>query len=239
MCRKPPMCWSSIKFLSVCSCAFLFANPSVLVFKMWWVFFDYFLSLIWFDLIWFDLICSFIATTAATGLLGMMGNKGGAAIRFKLMDNSICFVCSHLAAHRENVAGRNADFHKYVWFHLLTFQDLWPHSFQEGRRRRRRFWHYEPRFDFLGIFEMLNNLIVDWRSELPYYLRYSHFEGFRICCRWLWILDKERSSTFFHFFPLLNFPPLLSFEFPSTSLFWISLHFSLLNLPLPFSHIPS
>ena len=50
----------------------------------------------------------------ATGLLGMMGNKGGAAIRFKLLDSSVCFVCSHLAAHRENVAGRNADFHKWV-----------------------------------------------------------------------------------------------------------------------------
>ena len=52
------------------------------------------------------------ATTAATGLLGMMGNKGGAAIRMKLMDSTVCFVCSHLAAHRENVAGRNADFHQ-------------------------------------------------------------------------------------------------------------------------------
>ena len=49
---------------------------------------------------------------ATTGLLGMMGNKGGAAIRMKLMDSTVCFVCSHLAAHRENVAGRNADFHK-------------------------------------------------------------------------------------------------------------------------------
>lgn len=60
-----------------------------------------------------------LATTAATGLLGMMGNKGGAAIRFKLMDSTICFVCSHLAAHRENVAGRNADFHKYAFHSSL------------------------------------------------------------------------------------------------------------------------
>ena len=55
-----------------------------------------------------------VATTVATGLLGMMGNKGGAAIRFRLLDSTVCFVCSHLAAHRENVAGRNADFHKWV-----------------------------------------------------------------------------------------------------------------------------
>lgn len=59
-----------------------------------------------------DRVTDVMTTTAATGLLGMMGNKGGAAIRMKLMDSTVCFVCSHLAAHRENVAGRNADFHK-------------------------------------------------------------------------------------------------------------------------------
>ena len=95
-------------------------------------------------LLLFPPLPSLIATTAATGLLGMMGNKGGAAIRFKLMDSSICFVCSHLAAHRENVAGRNADFHKYFLYNSLMFKDLRSHSFQEGRGRRGRFWHYEP-----------------------------------------------------------------------------------------------
>lgn len=44
------------------------------------------------------------------GLMGMMGNKGGVSIRLHVFDTSICFVCSHLAAHRENVAGRNSDF---------------------------------------------------------------------------------------------------------------------------------
>ncbi|KAF0685523.1 hypothetical protein As57867_022536, partial [Aphanomyces stellatus] len=32
------------------------------------------------------------------------------AIRMKLYDSPICFVCAHLAAHTHNVAGRNADF---------------------------------------------------------------------------------------------------------------------------------
>ena len=47
--------------------------------------------------------------TVGVGLMGMMGNKGGVSIRLKLYDSSICFVSSHLAAHRENVSGRNSD----------------------------------------------------------------------------------------------------------------------------------
>jgi inositol polyphosphate 5-phosphatase INPP5B/F len=48
--------------------------------------------------------------TAAVGVMGMMGNKGGAAIRFRLFDSTFCFICAHLAAHRGAVAQRNADF---------------------------------------------------------------------------------------------------------------------------------
>jgi inositol polyphosphate 5-phosphatase INPP5B/F len=49
-------------------------------------------------------------STAGVGVMGMMGNKGGAVIRLQLHDTTLCFVAAHLAAHRDNVAGRNADF---------------------------------------------------------------------------------------------------------------------------------
>eukprot|EP01032_Pedospumella_encystans_P014590 gene14590-16746_t len=54
------------------------------------------------------------STSTGVGLMGMMGNKGGVAVRLSVYDSSLCFVCAHLAAHRENIAGRNADFKNIV-----------------------------------------------------------------------------------------------------------------------------
>mmetsp|Transcript_12566 Transcript_12566/g.24530 ORF Transcript_12566/g.24530 Transcript_12566/m.24530 type:complete len:787 (+) Transcript_12566:2-2362(+) len=48
--------------------------------------------------------------SVGVGVMGVMGNKGGASIRLQFYDSTLCFVCTHLAAHRENVTGRNADF---------------------------------------------------------------------------------------------------------------------------------
>eukprot|EP00494_Astrolonche_serrata_P030243 UN30510 len=55
------------------------------------------------------------------GLFGHAGNKGGAGIRFKIYDSTICFVSAHLAAHKNNVQGRNQDYAKILQqmeFHL-------------------------------------------------------------------------------------------------------------------------
>lgn len=50
------------------------------------------------------------AAAVGVGVGGFLGNKGGVSIRLQFYDSTICFVCSHLAANRENVSGRNADF---------------------------------------------------------------------------------------------------------------------------------
>lgn len=48
-------------------------------------------------------------TSTAVGMLGM-GNKGAVAVRLRLHDSTFCFICSHLAAHRDKVDARNKDF---------------------------------------------------------------------------------------------------------------------------------
>ena len=48
--------------------------------------------------------------TVGVGLMGVMGNKGACVIRMQVYDSTFCFVSAHLAAHRGNVQGRNADF---------------------------------------------------------------------------------------------------------------------------------
>ena len=50
------------------------------------------------------------STSLGVGIMGMLGNKGGVSVRMWVYDTSLCFVCAHLAAHRENVAGRNSDY---------------------------------------------------------------------------------------------------------------------------------
>ncbi|KAI8593400.1 hypothetical protein BDZ88DRAFT_404548 [Geranomyces variabilis] len=81
-----------------------------------------------------------------TGLLGMMGNKGAAAIRFRFYDSYFCFVNSHLAADASMVDRRNQDYQEicrrvtfplpaqYPDFTTYAHQNPWVSSFYDARQ---------------------------------------------------------------------------------------------------------
>ena len=66
--------------------------------------------------------------SVGVGVMGVMGNKGGVSIRLQFYDSTLCFTCLHLAAHRENVTGRNADFANV--FNKTSFE-IGPEAVQE------------------------------------------------------------------------------------------------------------
>ena len=64
-------------------------------------------------------ITEIMSSKCASGLFDIAGNKGGVGIRFNIFDTSLCFVNCHLAAHKNNIKGRNEDYHKII--QKLTF----------------------------------------------------------------------------------------------------------------------
>ncbi|CAI5719072.1 unnamed protein product [Hyaloperonospora brassicae] len=95
--------------------------------------------------------------TAGVGIMGVMGNKGGAAVRLKFYSSTLCFVCAHLAAHRENVAGRNADY-----LNILSKVDFGENAPEEAAAsvQDMRFWSGAP--------SILTHDFVFWLGDLNY-----------------------------------------------------------------------
>ena len=60
-----------------------------------------------------------VTDTVKTGAGGRVGNKGGVAVRMRMYNSTICFVCAHLAAGQSHVAERNSDYSEIT--RRLTF----------------------------------------------------------------------------------------------------------------------
>jgi inositol polyphosphate 5-phosphatase INPP5B/F len=114
--------------------------------------------------------------TAGVGVMGVMGNKGGVSVRFTLYDSSICIVCSHLAAHRENVAGRNGDFQSILEKTIFlpssgegTSQgNLAPAGELDAREDKVRKLHYTTGLSPFEELTILDHDLVFWIGDLNY-----------------------------------------------------------------------
>ena len=79
------------------------------------------------------LLCVFVASkyakyvtnievdSKATGIAKVIGNKGGVAVAFRILETSFCFLSCHLAAQPERMATRKANF--YSLLKSIRFSD--------------------------------------------------------------------------------------------------------------------
>ena len=101
------------------------------------------------------------SASLGVGVMGMMGNKGGVSIRMQFYDSTLCFVCTHLAAHRENVTGRNSDFANV--FNKTTFEigeEATREAIYSGSMS-----HWEVGSSSVGI---IDHDIIVWLGDLNY-----------------------------------------------------------------------
>lgn len=73
--------------------------------------------------------------TVGVGFLNVGGNKGGVAIRIHIFDTRITFINSHLAAHKDDVEARNANFHSISErIHLHNYKNKLQTAAYEARK---------------------------------------------------------------------------------------------------------
>lgn len=128
-------------------------------------------------------------TTTAVGVMGVMGNKGAVVVRFNLYGTSLCFICAHLAAARENVQGRNNDYRNIMERSLLVpenisrkFPSITPQSGQYGL------------LDDNSLCTILDHDIIFWIGDFNYRIDVSmNLEEImsHICCENIPALRKK------------------------------------------------
>ncbi|KAG0334813.1 inositol polyphosphate 5-phosphatase [Podila horticola] len=80
-----------------------------------------------------DLVSAVDSSTVATGIGGIVGNKGAVAISVYLGSTSFLFVNAHLTAHQSNTHARNSDYKRII-------QEL---QLNDAPKRNPRGWHFK------------------------------------------------------------------------------------------------
>jgi len=123
------------------------------------------------------------------GLLGVAGNKGGVGIRFKIYDSTMCFVNSHLAAHKNNHQGRNQDYARIL-------QNM---RFARRKPRGDKATKYQDVILEQGLSIFDHDCII-WLGDLNYRLNFPMTEMDEVFKRiekedWPYLLSKDQLNV--------------------------------------------
>ena len=103
-----------------------------------------------------------------TGFGGTAGNKGGVLLRFIFYNTSMCFVCSHFAAHQKQIRERNEDFRQIYEQSEFVGQAVTSTSKIEVRNHDYIFWCGDLNYRIDMPNDRCRSLIneKDWKSLL-------------------------------------------------------------------------
>lgn len=105
-------------------------------------------------------------TSASCGIMGIVGNKGAVAVRFKIYNDYICFVNCHLAAHPNQVLRRNqdlADLHKRLLFQIFGSRSL------KAKVRKNRYESFTDSYWHMKGFVSIEDCdILFWLGDFNY-----------------------------------------------------------------------
>eukprot|EP01084_Bolivina_argentea_P092649 166668_1 len=114
-----------------------------------------------------------MTSIVGVGLFGTAGNKGGVGIRMQLFDSNICFLCTHLAAHKNNVQGRNQDYLKII-------ENMKFSAIEEQKKEKDANNEEEPDEEEDDEEELLSVIghhdMVFWLGDLNYRLNFDELE---------------------------------------------------------------
>ena len=167
--------------------------------------------------------------------LANLGNKGGVCIRMTVFDSSICFVCTHLAAHREKVKERNADYKKIYEAILFSSSDSFNapprtdyEDFAASDLVTRPKYGAEKTVD-TDLFIKDHDFIF-WFGDLNYRINedLTTDQVFQLCAEKNWKtlqekdqlnIERAKKNVFHHFHEgITNFQPTYKYE-PGTDVF--------------------
>ena len=128
--------------------------------------------------------------------MGAGGNKGGVAIRFELYDSKLCFINTHLAAHKHNIKERNEQYHTII--DRLNFE-------VDNQ-----------------VINILNHDIIFWFGDLNYRLNYDNLNDvYQLINQKLYkelllkdqlLNEKDKNQIFNQFIEgIITFPPTYKF----------------------------
>eukprot|EP00605_Chrysophyceae_sp_TOSAG23-4_P001404 GSChrysophyteH1.ASY1.ANO1.1526.1 assembled CDS len=106
---------------------------------------------------------------SAPGMAGnVMGNKGAVCIRCSIQDSTVCFVNSHLAAHRHHVKRRNEDYHGILYGGMFPDPYYEASILNEYRAHNLRYLNLRTMADEGHKLCVDDHDIVIWLGDLNY-----------------------------------------------------------------------